>query len=95
MVQGFQFAAVAAGLKKTGGLDLALMVADAPAAAAGVFTTNRVKAAPVLVCRQRLRRGKAQAILVNSGNANAATGPNGLEDARQTTTAAAKLLKLP
>ena len=95
MVQGFQFAAAAAGIKKTGGLDLALMVADAPAAAAGVFTTNRVKAAPVQVCRQRLRRGMAQAILVNSGNANAATGPNGLKDARQTTKAAAELLKVP
>ena len=95
MVQGFQFAAVAAGIKKTGGLDLALMVAEAPAAAAGVYTTNRVKAAPVLVCRERLRRGMAQAILVNSGNANAATGLKGLEDARQTTRRAAELLKVP
>ncbi|MDP3183357.1 MAG: bifunctional ornithine acetyltransferase/N-acetylglutamate synthase, partial [Desulfobaccales bacterium] len=95
MVQGFQFAAVAAGIKKTGGVDLALMVAETPAAAAGVYTTNRVKAAPVLVCRQRLRGGKAQAILVNSGNANAATGPEGLEVARQTTKAAAELLNIP
>ncbi len=94
-IPGFRFAAIASGLKKTGGLDLALMVAEAPVAAAGVHTTNRVKAAPVLLCRQRLRGGMAQAILVNSGNANAATGPGGLEDARQTTRLAAQLLKVP
>ena len=94
-VPGFKFAAAAAGIKKTGGLDLALMVAAAPAAAAGVYTTNRVKAAPLLVCRERLRSGKAQAILVNSGNANAATGPEGLKAARQTTRLAAALLKVP
>ena len=85
IIPGFRFAATAAGLKKTGALDLALMVADAPAAAAGVFTTNRVKAAPVVLSQERLRGGRAQAILVNAGNANACTGPEGLEDARETT----------
>ncbi len=95
IVPGFQFAATAAGIKKTGGLDLALMVADQPGAAAGVFTRNRVKAAPVLLCRERLRSGKAQAILVNSGNANAATGPGGLAAARETTRLAAELLDVP
>ena len=51
------------------------MVADTPAAAAGVFTRNRVKAAPVLITQDRLRKGRAQAILVNAGNANACNGP--------------------
>ena len=95
IIPGFKFAATAAGIKKTGGLDLALMAADAPAAAAGVFTTNRVKAAPVALSRERLRAGKAQAVLVNSGNANACTGPQGLADAREATRRAAELLKLP
>ena len=87
--------ATAAGLKKTGALDLALMVADEPAAAAGVFTTNRVKAAPVVLSQERLRGGRAQAILVNAGNANACTGPEGLEDARESTLGVAELLKIP
>ncbi|MCX5892873.1 MAG: bifunctional ornithine acetyltransferase/N-acetylglutamate synthase, partial [Deltaproteobacteria bacterium] len=95
IIPGFRFAAVAAGLKKTGALDLALLVADAPAAAAGVFTTNRVKAAPVVLSQQRLRGGRAQAILVNAGNANACTGPEGLADARETTLGVAALLTIP
>ncbi|MFH1595226.1 MAG: bifunctional glutamate N-acetyltransferase/amino-acid acetyltransferase ArgJ [Pseudomonadota bacterium] len=95
IIPGFRFAATAAGIKKVGVLDLALMVADAPAAAAGVFTRNRVKAAPVLVTRARLRRGQAQAIVVNSGNANACNGPQGLADARETTRRVAELLGIP
>ncbi len=95
IVPGFKFAATAAAIKKPGVLDLALMVADTPAAAAGVFTLNRVKAAPVLVTQARLRKGLAQAILVNAGNANACNGPRGLETARATSRAAAKLLKIP
>ena len=66
-----------------------------PAAAAGVFTRNRVKAAPVLLSRARLRRGQAQAIVVNSGNANACNGPQGLADARETTRRVAELLAIP
>ena len=63
--------------------DLALIVSEMPAAAAGMFTTNQVCAAPVKVCREHLRRGGvAQAIVANSGNANACTGQQGLEDAR-------------
>jgi hypothetical protein len=77
IVPGFKFSATAAAIKKSGVLDLALMVADTPAAAAGVFTTSRVKAAPVLIDQARLRAGKAQAILVNAGNANACNGPRG------------------
>jgi glutamate N-acetyltransferase/amino-acid N-acetyltransferase len=95
IVPGFKFAAAAAGIKKPGVLDLCLMVADTPAAAAGVFTKNRVKAAPVLISKDRLRTGRAQAILVNAGNANACTGPEGLTTARDTCRAAAKLLHIP
>ncbi len=95
IVPGFKFAATDAGIKKPGVLDLSLMVADTPAAAAGVFTTCRVKAAPVQICQKRLRAGSAQAILVNAGNANACTGPEGLAVARETCRRAAELLNLP
>ncbi len=95
IVPGFQAAGIAAGIKKKGGLDLALIVAERPAAAAGVFTKNLVKAAPVLLCQRRLRAGRAQAILVNSGNANACTGPQGKKDARDLAREAARLLALP
>ena len=80
-VAGFRFAAVAAGLKKSGRLDMALIVADKPALCAGVFTTNKVVAAPVQISAPRIRRGRCQAILVNSGNANACTGEQGRRDA--------------
>src|ERR1019366_8336489 len=73
--RGFRAAAVAAGIKKAAGaLDLALIVSDAvKTTAAGLFTTNRAAAAPVIFCRQHLAagRGRARAIIVNSGNANA------------------------
>jgi glutamate N-acetyltransferase/amino-acid N-acetyltransferase len=95
IVPGFTAASLAAGIKKQGGLDLALIASEAPVAAAGVFTTNRVKAAPVLLCRARLRRGAAQAILVNSGNANACTGPQGKKDTRDLTRETARLLRIP
>lgn len=94
VISGFRAAAAAAGIKKHGGLDLALIAAEQPVAAAGVFTRNRVKAAPVLLCRRRLKAGTAQAILVNSGNANACTGPQGLRAARETTAAVARELQL-
>ncbi len=94
IVPGFKAAGTAAGIKKHGGLDLALIVAETPAVAAGVFTKNRVKAAPVLVTKARLRGGKAQAILINSGNANACTGEAGLAAARDTGREAARLLQV-
>src|SRR5205085_8723684 len=83
--RGFRAAGVSAGIKANGGLDLALLVADGPASAACVFTTNRVQAAPVLVSREHLRtsRGTARAIIVNSGCANACTGDEGLMVARE------------
>jgi glutamate N-acetyltransferase / amino-acid N-acetyltransferase len=78
---GFTCAAVAAGIKPDR-LDLALLVADQPCPAAGVFTTNLAKAAPVLVSREHLAGGRARAIVVNAGCANAGTGAQGLADAR-------------
>jgi glutamate N-acetyltransferase / amino-acid N-acetyltransferase len=81
---GFRAAGVAAGLKSSGGLDLALVVNDGPArAAAGVFTRNRVQAAPVLWSRQVVAGGRVDAVLLNSGGANACTGPPGFQDAHR------------
>jgi glutamate N-acetyltransferase/amino-acid N-acetyltransferase len=87
--RGFRAAAVAAGLKP-GRDDLALLVADRPGPAAGVFTQNRATAAPVLVSREHLLRGQAQAVVVNAGCANAATGARGLKDAREMAAATAR-----
>ena len=86
VVPGFVAAGIASGIKPSGGLDLALVAtADRqPAAAAGVFTTNLACAAPVQVSRANLRDGQASAVVLNSGNANAATGEAGREHARQT-----------
>src|SRR5260370_12721222 len=75
--------------------DLALIVSEVPAAVAGLFTTNQVCAAPVKVCVPRVRQGEAQAIVVNSGNANACTGRQGMKDAVEMTAIAAKQLHMP
>lgn len=91
-VPGFRFASAAAGIKTEGRLDVAAVVADEPANIAGVFTRNRVQAAPVAVAKTRVRSGKASAVLVNSGNANACTGKAGLEAVRTTTRALAERL---
>lgn len=91
-VNGFKAAAVAAGLKKNGGLDLALIFSEKEATAAGVFTTNKVKAAPVILSREFLQKGKARAIIANAGNANACTGIAGLENARKTAHIAARAM---
>jgi glutamate N-acetyltransferase/amino-acid N-acetyltransferase len=84
--RGFRFAATACGLKRNGKLDLALILSDAPASAAAVFTTNRVQAAPVKVSREHVRRarGRMRAIVVNAGNANCSTGPAGPAASRTT-----------
>ena len=84
IVQGFKAAAVVAGLKKGDALDIALIVSDREAAAAGIFTTNKVRAAPVILSERHLENGKARAIIANAGNANACTGDPGLNDARRT-----------
>src|SRR5260370_19687882 len=73
-------------------LDLALVVSDRPATAAGVFTQNRVVAAPVRVCRERLPSADARGVIICSGNANACTGQRGLEDARRMTAVAAEAM---
>jgi glutamate N-acetyltransferase/amino-acid N-acetyltransferase len=75
--------------------DLALIVSDTPATVAGMFTTNQVCAAPVKVCVERVKRGKAQAIVVNSGNANACTGKQGMADALEMVSFAERALILP
>jgi len=82
-IKGFLFSAVEAAIKKPGRKDLALIFSETPAIACAVFTTNRVKAAPVLLSESRIVSGKAQALLVNSGNANACTGENGMKVAKQ------------
>ncbi len=79
--QGFRACGVAAGIKYQNRMDMALVVADAPAAVAAVYTTNKVAAAPVQIDRERTRSGKAQAVIVNSGCANACTGETGLTNA--------------
>jgi glutamate N-acetyltransferase/amino-acid N-acetyltransferase len=91
--QGFRAAGVAAGLKSTGAPDVALVVNDGPlAAAAGVFTRNRVQAAPVLWSRQVLTAGVVRAVALNSGGANACTGPDGFLDTHRTAEHVAGLL---
>jgi glutamate N-acetyltransferase/amino-acid N-acetyltransferase len=90
-VRGFRFAGVCAGLRnEPGRKDLGLIAADRPVAAAGVFTTNRVKAAPVIVSQERVRRGHLQAVTANSGSANCFTGKAGLKLAYDSAAAAAR-----
>ena len=93
-VPGFRFAGVRAGFK-TRGPDVALIALDAPGVAAGVLTTNRVPAAPVVTTRARLRGGTASAVLVHAGNANACTGREGLRIVEESTGLAAALLGVP
>ena len=83
-VPGFLASAVSADLKKKGVLDLSLIFSQKEAVAAGIFTTNKVKAAPVLLSQDRIKRGLIKAVIVNTGYANACTGEQGLNDAIQT-----------
>lgn len=96
-VKGFRVAGVHCGLKKNDRLDLALIVSDSPCVAAGVFTTNEVKAAPVLLGMDRLRTHSSdiRAVVVNTGSANAVTGDLGLENAKLTAELVGKALKIP
>ncbi|MFF9361250.1 bifunctional glutamate N-acetyltransferase/amino-acid acetyltransferase ArgJ [Streptomyces griseoluteus] len=83
--KGFTAAGIAAGIKQNGNPDLALVVNTGPRrAAAGVFTANRVKAAPVLWSEQVLKSGQISAVVLNSGGANACTGPRGFQDTHAT-----------
>ncbi|MFJ7966872.1 bifunctional glutamate N-acetyltransferase/amino-acid acetyltransferase ArgJ [Streptomyces sp. NPDC096324] len=91
--QGFTAAGVAAGIKENGNPDLALVVNTGPRrAAAGVFTSNRVKAAPVLWSEQVLKSGRLDAVVLNSGGANACTGPKGFQDTHATAEKVAEAL---
>lgn len=93
-VKGFKAAAVKSGIRGKDRLDLGLIVSDKPAAVAGVFTRSLVKAAPVLLDMERLKGGKAQAIMVNSGIANACTGEEGMRFAKMTSAMAADALNI-
>ncbi|HEY3006493.1 MAG TPA: bifunctional glutamate N-acetyltransferase/amino-acid acetyltransferase ArgJ [Micromonosporaceae bacterium] len=94
--KGFRAAGVAAGLKAGGASDVALVVNDGPdSTAAGVFTANRVKAAPVLWSQQVVRGGVLRAVVLNSGGANACTGPQGFQDTHATAEYAAAALRGP
>jgi glutamate N-acetyltransferase/amino-acid N-acetyltransferase len=96
--RGFRFAAASCGLKKrghTGSLDVALIVSDAPASAAAVFTQNLVQAPPVILSRAHVRASSdaMRAVIVNSGNANCSTGPGGMAASRATAQRVAKILR--
>ena len=90
--RGFHAGATYAGIKKGGkdSLDLGILFSEVPCVATALFTTNRIKAAPILWCQQQLKSGRATAIVVNSGCANACNGEQGLEDTRETAELAAK-----
>ncbi len=80
--RGFRAGVTASGIKSDASIkDLAILASDVPCIAAGTFTTSSTRAAPVIVCQEHLRNGKAQAVIVNSGNANCATGDLGLLNA--------------
>src|ERR1700726_2709143 len=93
--RGFSFSSAACGLKKSG-LDVGLLVSETPAAAAAMFTTNRVQAAPVRLSQMHLRRsrGKMRAVVVNSGNANCCTGSDGYSASEATSRKVARELAL-
>jgi glutamate N-acetyltransferase/amino-acid N-acetyltransferase len=90
---GFVAAGAAAGIKSAGGLDLAVVIADEAVPAAGAFTRNAAAAAPVTLSRRRLITGRTRAIVLNSGSANAGTGPDGLADAEEVTARLAELIE--
>ena len=92
---GFRAAGLHCGIKKAGVLDLALVVSDRSGPIGGVFTTNRVVAAPVALDRLHLRQGVGRAILINSGNANACTGRPGMAAAQRTAAVVARILGIP
>jgi len=89
-VNGFLFSGISAGIKKDGKRDLGLIYSEVPAQVAGLFTTNEVKAAPVQLDMKRIKGGLCQAVIVNSGNANACTGSQGLKDSQRVSSLVAK-----
>jgi len=90
--KGFQAGAIYCGIKARaeGSLDLGILFSEAPCVAAALFTTNRIKAVSVVLCQQRLKSGRAAAVVVNSGCANAFTGEQGLADAAEMADLAAR-----
>ena len=92
--KGFQAAGVHSGLKQNGNRDLGLIYSESPASSAGVFTQNRIRAAPVLITQKRTQSGLSNAIIVNSGNANCCNGKAGFQDALDMAGAAARGLGL-
>lgn len=92
----FRAAGVHAGIKKSGAPDMTMLISDVPeTVAAGTFTTNQVKAAPVKVCVRKIKSGKGRGVVINSGNANACTGKQGEKDAETMASAAARATGLP
>lgn len=91
---GFKAAGIFSGIKKSGEKDLGLIFSDVPATVAGVFTKNRVRAAPVLLGIEKVKSGVCQAVIVNSGNANCCTGDQGMRDAMDMARFAASGLKI-
>jgi glutamate N-acetyltransferase/amino-acid N-acetyltransferase len=94
IVPGFKFSGIRAGIKESGESDLALIYSENTAVTAGVFTTNKIKAAPVKLALKKIKSQKGRAIIINSGNANACTGKQGDKDAREVTSELAKELGL-
>ena len=95
MCRGFKASGICAGIKKKNAMDLGLIVSDVPATVAGVFTTNKIKAAPVVLDMERIKSGTCRAVIVNSGNANCCTGDQGMKDAIRMAKAAADKLGVP
>lgn len=91
-MKGFKFKGIAAGIKKDGRKDFGIIFSEKPAAAAALFTKNKVAAAPVILGRERIKKGLLQAVVVNSGNANCCTGQRGMDDAVETAGIAAECL---
>src|SRR5277367_4044054 len=94
-IAGVRFATIAAGVRYSGRTDVMMALFDRPASVAGVFTKSKCPSAPVDWCRARLKAGKARALIVNSGNANAFTGNAGVQAAKLTAALAAKATGAP
>ena len=93
-VPGFSASGISAGIKTDNAKDLGLLFSETPATAVGVFTTNQVKAAPVILTQDKIKNGMAQALIVNSGNANACTGETGLHSANSVSDKVARELDI-
>lgn len=94
-VRGFQFSAVKSGIRGKDRLDIGLIYCEKPADVGAVFTTSAVKAAPVILGEERVKSGKSQAVMINSGIANACTGEQGMKNAKSCSLMAAKALNIP